>query len=143
MTRQPQGEIDIRELVTAYHRYGETRSDADFWAWDRITDIIRGPTADKAWEVVVALVRSAPDQRLEYVGAGPVEDLVCTHGATLIDRITDEARRDPRFCEALASIWLVVEDIPEHVLSQLQAVTNGQIRVATQAAIDAANEGLD
>jgi hypothetical protein len=92
--------------------------------------------------MVVALVRSAPDARLEYVGAGPVEDLVCIHGATLIDRITNEARRDSRFCEALASIWLVLEDIPEAVLSELQAVTNGQIQVATQADIDAANEGL-
>jgi hypothetical protein len=79
---------------------------------------------------------------LEYVGAGPVEDLVCTHGATLVDSIAVEATRDPRFCEALASIWLIVEEIPEAVLSRLQAVTNGRILVATQAEIDAANEGL-
>jgi len=143
MTRQPKRDIPISELATAYHRYGETRSDADFLAWERVTEIIRGPTAEKAWEIVVALVRSASDAQLEYIGAGPVEDLVCTHGATLIDSIAAEAKRDPRFCEAVASIWLVAEEIPEAVLAKLQAVTNGQMRVATQAEIDAANEGFD
>ena len=143
MTRQPDGDIPITDLAIAYHRYGETRSDADFWAWERVTEIVRGPTAERAWEMVVALVRSASDEGLEYVGAGPVEDLVCIHGAALIDWIDGEARRDPRFRETLASVWLMVEEIPEAVLARLQAATDGQIRVATQAEIDAANERLN
>jgi hypothetical protein len=87
-------------------------------------------------------VRTAPDELLEYIGAGPVEDLVNRHGAALIEKIEDEAKRDPRFREALASIWLVADDINHDVLSRLQAVTGNQILVASQAEIDAANEGL-
>lgn len=142
MTRQPNPSPSISDLAAAYHRYGATRADADFWAWERVTEIVRGPAAELAWELVTSLVRSTVDERLEYVGAGPVEDLVCIHGVTLIDWIEGESRRDPRFREALASIWLVAEEIPHDVLSRLQAATDGQIRVTTQGAVDAANEGL-
>jgi hypothetical protein len=132
----------MNELVTVYHRHGATHDDADFWAWERVDDIIRGPAAERAWELVSTLVRTAPDELLEYIGAGPVEDLVNRHGAALIEKIEDEAKRDPRFREALASIWLVADDINHDVLSRLQAVTGNQILVASQAEIDAANEGL-
>ena len=142
MTREVEGRQSILELADAYHRYGETNADGDFWAWQRVEDIVCGPVAEEAWELVVTLIRTAPDERLEYIGAGPVEDLVNRHGAALIDSIEGEAKRDPRFREALASIWLVSDDILPNVLSRLQAVTGGQIHVATQAEIDAANEGL-
>jgi hypothetical protein len=88
--------------------------------------------------LVLALVRTAPDDRLEHVGAGPVEDLVEKHAAALIDRIEAEARRDPRFREALGSIWLVAEDISAPILARLQDVTGGTILVATQAELDEA-----
>ena len=140
MRRRPEGLLTVAELADAYHRYDTTNSDDDFWAWERVTEIVRGPDAQTAWNVVIALTRTAADERLEYIGAGPVEDLVCTHGTALVDYIEVEARRDPRFREALASIWLIADEISSDVLSRLQGATGGRIRVATQAAIDAANE---
>jgi hypothetical protein len=131
-------ESSLADLIATYHRHGLEKRPEDFWAWDRVGEIVRGPDAERAWELVVALVRSAPDDRLEYVGAGPVEDFVETHGAALVDWIVGEARRDPRFRAALASIWLVAEETPADVLARFQEVTGGQILVATEAELDAA-----
>ena len=121
-----------------YHRYGAEKRPDDFWAWDVVNDISSGPDAERAWELVLAVVRSAPDHRLEFVGAGPVENLVTVHAAALIDRIMSEAERDPRFREALAAMWLVIEDIPPSALEQLQRVTGNRILVATEAEIEEA-----
>jgi hypothetical protein len=142
MTGKSEGHSDVNELVTAYHRYGATSADEDFWAWERVGEIVRGADPERAWELAVALVRASTDERLGYIGAGPIEDLVYWHGLALIDWIEGEAKRDPRFREALASIWLVADDIPKSVLSRLQAATGHQILAQTQAEIDAANEGL-
>jgi hypothetical protein len=128
---------EIAHLLEVYHRHGRDGRDEDFWAWDRVHDIVRGTDPQRAYDLVRELVRTAPDDRLEHVGAGPVEELVMHHSASLIDQIEAEAQLNPRFCEALASIWLVAEDILAPVLARLQAVTGGRILVATQAEIDA------
>ena len=129
---------DLPTLIEAYHRHGAHKRDEDFWAWEAAGDIARGQDAERAWELVIALIRSAPDDRLTFVGAGTLEDLVSTHAANLIDRIVAEAEHDPRFREALASIWLVVEDVPPMALQRLQTVTGNRILIATQAEIEEA-----
>ena len=139
MTRRFDDDPIINELVTVYHRYGVTNSPDDFWAWDRVGEIIRGSDVEQAWQLVVALIRASTDERLPYVGAGPVEDLVVYHAPALIDLIEGEAQRDPRFRDALASIWLIAEDLPPAILARLQTATGGAILVQTQAEIDAAN----
>jgi hypothetical protein len=138
MTEPQEDPTDIADLVEVYHRYGAEHHAEDFWAWDRVKQIVCSADAERAWQLVQAIVRSAPDNRLEYVGAGPVEDLVVYHGRALIDWIVGEASRDSRFQTALASIWLVEEDIASDVLRRLQQATGGRILVATQAEIDAA-----
>lgn len=136
MSPQPDTPSEFVHLVEVYHRYGIHDRKEDFWAWERVQDIIRGADAQQAFALVVALVRSAGDDRLEHVGAGPVEDLVQQHSAALIDELETEARRDPRFREALGSIWLVAEDISPPILARLQEVSGGTILVATQAELD-------
>jgi hypothetical protein len=137
MSIQPDTPSEVAHLVEVYHRHGIHRRDEDFWAWERVHEIVNGPDAERAFTLVLALVRSAGDDRLEHVGAGAVEDMVEHHSAVLIDQIEAEARRDPRFREALGSIWLVAEDIAPPILARLQEVTGGTILVATQAELDA------
>jgi hypothetical protein len=137
MSTQPEMPGDLAHLLEVYHRYGRDGRDEDFWAWERVDEIVAGEDAQRGYDLVRQLVRSAPDDRLEHIGAGPLETLVMNHSATLIDQLEAEAQVDPRFREALASIWLVVEDILAPVLARLQAVTEGRILVATQAEIDA------
>jgi len=137
MTGRSESSAELQELVDAYLRHASERREEDFWAFDRVGEVVRGPDPERAFELVEALVRAAPDDRLGYIGAGPVEDLVEQHSAVLIDWIEGAARRDPRFREALASIWLVVEDVSSDALARLQAVTGNRILVTTQAELDA------
>jgi hypothetical protein len=59
-----------------------------------------------AWDLVLTLVHTAPDDNaLACVGAGPLEDLLCQHGATLIERVEAVARNDAHFVRCLAQVW--------------------------------------
>jgi hypothetical protein len=54
----------------------------------------------------LALVELAPDDAaLAYVAAGPLEDLVREHLERFADRLVEQARRDPRFRDALKGVW--------------------------------------
>jgi hypothetical protein len=129
--------LDLQILVEAYARYASSNDPADFWAWDRVGQIVRGQDPEAAFELVRQLVRAVPEDRLGYVGAGPLEDFVKQHGSALADWIVGEAGRDPRFRAALASIWLIAEDLPPGVIQRLQTATEGHIKVATRADLDA------
>jgi hypothetical protein len=142
MTGQPKSP-DLRTLVDTYVRHAVARRDEDFWAWDAVGDVVRGEDPERAFSIVQELVRAVPDHQLEYVGAGPVEELVTHHSAALVAWLEGEARRDPRFREALASVWLIADHIRPDVLARLQAATGNRIRVATQAELDAAREEHD
>ena len=61
---------------------------------------------EAAWDLVLSLVHSAPDDNaLACVGAGPLEDLLCHHGATFIERVETTARNDAHFVRCLAHVW--------------------------------------
>ena len=60
----------------------------------------------------------APDDAaLQYLGAGPVEELARLHGNALLDEI-DAAAEDERFRACLLNVWLA-EDIPLEVRGRL------------------------
>jgi hypothetical protein len=56
--------------------------------------------------VILALVSRAEQEELEYIGAGPLENLVEEHAPAFIDRIEAAAITDTKFQEALSTIWL-------------------------------------
>jgi hypothetical protein len=138
MPQQPKPDSDVEGLTVAYHRYGAEKRDEDYWAWAEVAEIARSRDRARAWEVMLAVVRTAPDDRLSVIGAGPLEDFIETHGAHTLDDIVREARDDARFREALSSMWLVREDFSPAVLARLLEVTGHRIEVADQASIDAA-----
>jgi ligand-binding SRPBCC domain-containing protein len=62
--------------------------------------------AERAWELIRILVEGAPDHAaLEWVGAGPLEDLLCEAGPRFVDRVEAQAARDARFRVALSDVW--------------------------------------
>lgn len=85
----------------------EGGSPASAWAGVRAIDefiLGGGPTA---CEVVAALVGGAKDDdEVALVGAGPLEDLLHTHGEALVDDVDRFARQDSRFRRALSAVWL-------------------------------------
>jgi hypothetical protein len=61
---------------------------------------------ERAWDLVLALVHAAPDNdALDCVAAGPLEDLLCDHGAAFIERMETTLRADAHFMNCLARVW--------------------------------------
>ena len=108
------------------------------WAGDHVKDLV-WHDAEAAWPLVLRLIREAPDDRLEYVAAGDLEDLVRVHGPTMIDRIEAQAAADPRFRWALGCIWLSRGALPPDVEARVVAASGGEILVLN---VDE-NEGIE
>jgi uncharacterized protein DUF6869 len=79
---------------------------------------------DRAWRLILALIEHASDEDdLSTIGAGPLEDLLGTHGAAFIGFAEDRAKEDPRFLTALQNVWIVPED---PIYARLDAATYGR-----------------
>jgi hypothetical protein len=73
------------------------------------------------FDVVYDMVRKRPEEALAFIlevlrnddssvvaenlSAGPLEDLLVYHGATLIDRIEQEAKQNRQFAWLLGGVW--------------------------------------
>ncbi|SDI91271.1 hypothetical protein SAMN05444157_0765 [Frankineae bacterium MT45] len=80
--------------------------------------------SDSAIDAIQALVDAAvSDDELDFIGAGPLEDLLAHggHGAKFVDEIERRARQQPRFRQAVAGLWLSA-DVPENIRSRLAAL---------------------
>ena len=72
-------------------------------------------------DIIQALVDQAQsDNELDFVGAGPLEDLLSHNGHALAfaDEVEKRARQQPRFRLALAGVWLS-SDVPSEVRDRL------------------------
>ena len=112
-------------LVAAWIRYTVEKRPEDFWAWDSASSISSGSDTEAAWNLVVALVRNAPDEALGSIGAGPLENLLNVHGAVLVDWIVGEAQRDHRFREALGGAWLARGTLPSVIENRIVQASGG------------------
>jgi|SRR5580765_6400685 len=110
---------DLNTVADSYLRHHATRSDNDFWAWQRVNEILRGSDLDRAWEITVLLLRKAPDDVLGYIAAGPLEDFIDGYGDHGLDRAEQACDEDSRLQFALSGIWLL-PDSP--VLHRWQAL---------------------
>ncbi len=122
-------------VVDGWIRHALLRDPADFWAWDRASAIVRAD-AEEGWALVKALVEVAPDRLLGGIAAGPLEELIRHHGPALVDRVESRARRDERFRESLAQIWLGTGAVPEVIERRLQQATGNRILVGDLEADD-------
>jgi len=61
---------------------------------------------ERAWDFILTLVDNAPNEdALGWVAAGPLEDLLCEHGPTFIDRVEAIATNNARFKACLPKVW--------------------------------------
>jgi len=103
-------EIDENKLIDAWLTYQR-----NWWASEALNRLIEDQPK-KAWEVLKVLIGKADtDALLEHIGSGPLEDFINFHGAEFIEQIEDHAKKDPKFSQALAAVW--IEDNRD-VLSQ-------------------------
>lgn len=106
------------QLITTYfaHQRAAKGDDSMFWAWEVVQETVSEGAIDDAWALILDLTAAAPDPAsLGIVAAGALEDFLREHAEELIDRIEDEAPRNPRLREALAGVWVY----PEHVGQEL------------------------
>jgi hypothetical protein len=69
-------EFDLNTLADTYFRNHATRREEDFWAWQKVQEIVRSGDLDKAWNITLLLLEKAPNEALGYVAAGPLEDII-------------------------------------------------------------------
>ena len=101
---------DRERLVNAWLTYQK-----NWWAFEALMKLWR-ESPDEALDVIINLARSADDDELvEAVGAGPLEDLIREHGASMIDAIETSAKSDLRFRQALSHVWIAKEDATSFV----------------------------
>lgn len=77
-------------------------------AIDFVSDVTMGHGVD-GLEVVRALVEAAPnDMAIEFVGAGPLEDLIVDERSApqLLDAVAELAAGSARWRQALAHVWV-------------------------------------
>ncbi len=120
---------DRASMIAAYIRHSELgpADEQHYWGWDAVTSFIQSASPEDGWTLTVDILRAAPDAIIGNIGAGPLEDLVIQHGNSLIDWIEGEARRDPRFRQALAGVWISKGDLFPEVEARLVAASGGAI----------------
>jgi hypothetical protein len=119
-------DLSPAEWAAVWLRYHRERRDEDFWAVAAVF-LLPQEEPERAWSLILALVEQASFEELGHVGAGPLEHLVEAHAPSFIDRIESQAATDPKFKEALASIWLNSWHQDSRVVSRLVAASGNQI----------------
>jgi hypothetical protein len=93
-------------LSTSTVRQDRLKSDEYFWAWEEIGELV-DERPDESVAVLIRIADAAPDDRaLAYLGAGPVETLITSHGSQgVMNQGEDAARRNENFRKALRCAW--------------------------------------
>lgn len=88
--------------------------------YDQLADIVRNEP-ERAWPLMMALLHAVDDDLVNYVGAGPLEDIIRYHGAGIVDRVEAAARDDERFRRAVLEINLARGHLPPEVEARFLA----------------------
>jgi len=92
-------------LSQSASRDDQLASDESFWAWEEIERVAQNPSADTI-DLLVSLAEAAPDDQARcYLGAGPLEDFMLSHGPHFIEQIDQAAREHEHFRTALGCVW--------------------------------------
>jgi len=75
------------------------------WAIDKVLDLTyRNP--EKLWELILEILhRDPPDEVIGNLAAGPLEDYLAKCGERVIERIEQQAAKDPKFKSLLGGVW--------------------------------------
>lgn len=119
------GENTAQALKAPGRRYPPLSPHYDGRLFDWLVDqlVLARPAApERAWPVIVELIRRAPDtSALGHIGAGALDDLVNEHGREFESRILDRAACDPRFRVALANVWSQ-DGVPDNLVQAIDAL---------------------
>jgi hypothetical protein len=76
---------------------------------------------ESAWQAILEIVKhSLNEEQVVLLGAGAVETLLAWHGAAFIDRVVEQAQRDPKFNRVLGAVWR--QDMPNEIWTRIERV---------------------
>ena len=102
--------LDERDLAVAWIALHKTETGSPeyeelFWAFEQMHDLFRHEYL-KAWRVILLIWSMDQSLRIKQnLSAGPMEDLIESHGDEMITFVEDEARREPTFANMLGGMW--------------------------------------
>jgi len=92
------------------------------WAYNAVDDMIVD-RPEESWQLILAVRRINPSEMIEQMLAAAVfEDLMSVYGALLIDRVEEEAKRDPTFVGVIRSSYRA--HMSDEVWSRLKAIAD-------------------
>lgn len=105
--------VEIEEWVDAYIEAQEDpkslQADENhplWWAVEKSFFCIGDTDGEDLWAFILAVLsKSPPQQVLDVLAAGPLEELLGYAGAEYIDKIEEEARSNPPFRYLLGGVW--------------------------------------
>ena len=111
----------IAETWIELYRFPEDSSEYDgrFWSHERLWELIRDDP-ETAWNIIQIIRRDGSDLTLSNLAAGPLEDLLVTHGDQFIDRVEALAKHDAQFRKLLGATWQ--NSIPGTLWGRIKAV---------------------
>ena len=94
----------------------------DFWAHERLRDLTEHDP-ETAWDLIITILRQDnSDTIVANLGAGPLEDLLGTHGDTFIQRVEELAKRDESFRKVVGCVWQ--NEIPNAIWMRVKAISS-------------------
>lgn len=104
----------IRDWIALmYAEEGTAEHKRLFASWEAFDELVHNAPA-AAWTAILEIIKMAEsDVILSRVAAGPLENLIVEHGATVIDAIELEARRNAKVARTLTGVWR--RDTPEEI----------------------------
>ncbi len=119
-------EQDAKSLARAwldYHHLPRREAEARnlFSAWEELNALVCDQP-EAAWQIIERLWSlDQTDRMLALIAAGPLEDLLCRHGADFIERIEQLAVQDSVIRKMLGAVW-GQNRMAEDVWQRLKAV---------------------
>lgn len=101
---------EFHEWVTSWVQLQDTwRSSKDdnpfFWAAEKFYSLM-SDNPDLCWRAILKILELSPnDTVISNLAAGPLEDLIHYHGESFINKIEEEARKNPSFRKLLGGVW--------------------------------------
>ena len=100
-----QDQLSLEELIVEeYLVFLEREAGSINWVWSVLGDLLTG-LPERGWPLLREIIRRAPDRHLDYLGAGPLEDLLRDNGAEIIEAIELEAAHSPKLRLALGGLY--------------------------------------
>ena len=118
-------ELDREKLIRAWIALQEVEEESAFyernlWAAEKLWEFSQD-NPELCWELILEILHREPsDKVLGSLAAGPLEDLLVTHGSEFIEKVERQASQDKRFRGLLSGVWK--NEMSDDVWDRVQAV---------------------